>query len=296
VFPQQFQLQSVPIEYDHAVVQVECVHPGYEDYVLQIRPNDDTKTLREALLQRVQWKRLHILVNHTLETQPTLSQPNEITKSAKSASKGTNAIISTKQLCGANSTVSNHQSPTTSDATKSEPKERDAANPSKNPKLPMQPKVGTEVIGGSAKPPMQHIGASKAAGESVKPPMQQKVSSKAAGESGKTATHQKMASKAVGGSLKQQQQQQKWASKYKCGQPFLPTMDLKAVERGCIALHAHYMKDCVNNDKSGILVRFKGIYMLNSSDFEVGLVRYNYLYDLFNFGALDSSLLRCLTL
>ncbi|XP_021317720.1 uncharacterized protein LOC110435938 [Sorghum bicolor] len=56
------------------------------------------------------------------------------------------------------------------------------------------------------------------------------------------------------------------------------------------------MKDCADNEKSGILVRFKGIYMLNSSDFEVGLVRYNHLYDFFNFGALDCSLLRCLTL
>jgi hypothetical protein len=64
----------------------------------------------------------------------------------------------------------------------------------------------------------------------------------------------------------------------------------------CAALHAHYMKDCVDNEKSGILVRFKGIYVLNSSDFEVRLVRYNYLYDLFNFSALDCSLLRCLTL
>jgi hypothetical protein len=73
-------------------------------------------------------------------------------------------------------------------------------------------------------------------------------------------------------------------------------MDLKAVGPGCAALHAHYMKDCTNNQKSGILVRFKGLYMLNSSDFEVMLVRYDDLYDLFNFGALDSSLLRCWTL
>ncbi|XP_021309182.1 uncharacterized protein LOC110432717 [Sorghum bicolor] len=50
-------------------------------------------------------------------------------------------------------------------------------------------------------------------------------------------------------------------------------MDLKIVGPGCTALHAHYMKDCADNEKSGILVRFKGIYMLNSSDFEVGLVR-----------------------
>jgi hypothetical protein len=73
-------------------------------------------------------------------------------------------------------------------------------------------------------------------------------------------------------------------------------MDLKAVGPGCTALHAHYMKDCVDKEKSGIVFRFKGIYMLNSSDFEVRLVRYNFLYDLFNFGALDSSLLQCWTL
>jgi hypothetical protein len=101
--------------------------------------------------------------------------------------------------------------------------------------------------------------------------------------------------KAAGASTKPQQQQ-KWSSKYKCGQPFLPSLDLKRVGPACAALHAHYMKDCVDTEKNGILVRFKGIYMLNSSDFEVGLVRYNHLHDLFNFSALDGSLLRCLTL
>jgi hypothetical protein len=136
-------------------------------------------------------------------------------------------------------------------------KEPNAANPSKNPT--------TAAAGGSGKPPMQHKGASKVAGEN-----------------GKAATQQKP------------QKQQKWASKYKCGQPLLPAMDLKRVGPRCTALHAHYMKDCVDNEKNGILVRFKGIYMLNSSDFEVELVRYSHLYDLFNFGALDLSLLRCL--
>ena len=282
MFPKEFVLESVQIDYDYAIVQVECVHQGYEDYVLQPPPNDDIKTLREALLQRIQWRRDWILVKQTHETQPTQSQPDETTQSAKSVSKGTNAIISTKLLCGANSTPSNHQSPATSDATKSVPKEHNTANPSKNPnssekectKLPTQPKVGTEAVGSGARPPKQPKGASKAAGESEK-----------------AAINKKLASKAVGQSLKQPQQQ-KWIDKYKCGHPFLPAMDLKAVGPGCTALHAHYMKDCVNN-KHGIVVRFRGIYMLNSSNFEVGLVRYNFLYDLFQFGALDASLLQC---
>ncbi|CAD6340210.1 unnamed protein product [Miscanthus lutarioriparius] len=282
VFPKEFVLESVQIDYDYAIVQVECVHQGYEDYVLQPPPNDDIKTLREALLQRIQWRRDWIIVKQTHETQPTQSQPDETTKRAKSVSKGTNAIISTKLLCGANSTPSNHQSPATSDATKSVPKEHNTANPSKNPnnsekectKLPTQPKVGTEAVGSGARPPKQPKGASKAAGESEK-----------------AAINKKLASKAVGQSLKQPQQQ-KWIDKYKCGHPFLPAMDLKAVGPGCTALHAHYMKDCVNN-KHGIVVWFRGIYMLNSSNFEVGLVRYNFLYDLFQFGALDASLLQC---
>ncbi|CAD6251285.1 unnamed protein product [Miscanthus lutarioriparius] len=266
VLPKEFVLESVQIDYDYAIVQVECVHQGYEDYVLQPPPNDDIKTLREALLQRIQWRRDWILVKQTHETQPAQSQPDETTKSAKSVSKGTNAIISTKLLCGANSTPSNHQSPATSDATKSVPKEHNTANPSNNPnssekectKLPTQPKVGTEAVGSGARPPKQPKGASKAAGESEK-----------------AATNKKLASKAVGQSLKQPQQL-KWIDKYKCGHPFLPAMDLKVVGPGCTALHAHYMKDCVNN-KHGIVVRFRGIYMLNSSNFEVRLVRYNFL-------------------
>ena len=177
VFPKETELQSVQIDHEHAVVQVEYVHPGYENHVLQPPPDDDTNTLGEALLKRIQWRRLHILVN---STQPSLSQPNEITKSSKSASKGTSAIISTKLLAGAKST-SNHQSPATSDATNSVPKDH-TANPTKNPKssemggvantmLPTHPKVGIGSLGGSGKPPMQHKGASKAAGESVNPPI-----------------------------------------------------------------------------------------------------------------------------
>jgi hypothetical protein len=176
VFPKETELRSVLIDYDHAVVQVEYVHPGHENYVLQPPPDDDTNTLGEALLKRIQWRRLHILVNST-ETQPTLSQPNEITKSCKSASKGTNAIISTKLLLGAKSTSSNHQSPATSDASKSVPKEPNATNPKSsesgvvaNTMLPTHPKVGNEAVGGSGKPPMQHKGPSKAVGANVKPP------------------------------------------------------------------------------------------------------------------------------
>ena len=243
VFPKQVELHTVPIQYDHAVVQVECVCQGHEDHVLQLPPNDETETLGDALLQRIQWRRDRIYVN---PTQPTQSQQIENINSAKSASKGNSAIISTKQLCGGNSAPSKQQSPATSDA----------AKPHK------QHKVASEDAGWSAKPPKQH----KAASEDAR------------------------------GSLKQQQQQQKGASKYKCGQAFLHSLDLKKAGPGCIALHSYYMKDCIENVKSGILVRFRGTYMLNSTDFEVSLVRYNVLYDLFNFGALDSSLLQCLTL
>jgi hypothetical protein len=57
------------------------------------------------------------------------------------------------------------------------------------------------------------------------------------------------------------------------------------------------MNDCVHNEESiGIVFRFRGIYMFNSSDFEVRIVRYDELYNLFNGLALDSSLLQCWTL
>jgi hypothetical protein len=183
VFPKEFKVQSVPIEFDHAVVQVEYIHPGYEDYVLQIRPSDDVKTLGEALLQRIQWPRLRIFVKPS-SNQPTIAQPNENTNSAKSGSKGSTAVISTKQLFGDNSNGTKHRSPSTSDGTKTVPKEPEAANPSTNPKILEKQVVGT------TKPPMQHKVASQPVVESVKQSKKQKVSSKIAGESGKKATNQ----------------------------------------------------------------------------------------------------------
>jgi hypothetical protein len=50
VFPQEIELQSVPIDYEHAVVQVEYVRLGY---VLQPPPDDDTNKLGEALVKRI---------------------------------------------------------------------------------------------------------------------------------------------------------------------------------------------------------------------------------------------------
>lgn len=118
VFPNQNELHTVPIHDGNAIVQVEFVCPGYEDYVLELPPNDEINTLGEALLQRVQWKRGHIVVSPTVEHGAQLVLTNKTTQSALE-----DAIISTKELFG-DKTTSKSQSGTTSPA-----KDPSASNP-----------------------------------------------------------------------------------------------------------------------------------------------------------------------
>jgi len=70
VYPQQTILRSVPILFGYAVVKVEMVMDDAKDFELVPPPNDEIRTLGEAILQRIQWKRSCIVVNHTSSGPP----------------------------------------------------------------------------------------------------------------------------------------------------------------------------------------------------------------------------------
>src|SRR6185437_15693863 len=61
--PKQTELHIVPIFDDPVVVKVEYVHSNFDDHVLKPPPNDETLALGQALLQKIQWNRRHIIVN-----------------------------------------------------------------------------------------------------------------------------------------------------------------------------------------------------------------------------------------
>ncbi|TVU49013.1 hypothetical protein EJB05_00304, partial [Eragrostis curvula] len=62
VHPGQTVVHTVRVGPDCAVVQVDFVHAGHENDQLPVIPNDEITTLGEARLQRIQWKRSHIVL------------------------------------------------------------------------------------------------------------------------------------------------------------------------------------------------------------------------------------------
>jgi Cu/Zn superoxide dismutase len=46
-------------------------------------------------------------------------------------------------------------------------------------------------------------------------------------------------------------------AKFKFGEPMLSKTELEKAGPGCVALHAHYMKECEEHRKSGMIVVIK---------------------------------------
>ncbi|KAG2561432.1 hypothetical protein PVAP13_8KG213701 [Panicum virgatum] len=75
VYPQQTILHSVLILFGYAVVKVEMVIDDAKDIELVPPPNDEIRTLGEAILQRIQWKRSCIVVNRISSEKPSERVP-----------------------------------------------------------------------------------------------------------------------------------------------------------------------------------------------------------------------------
>ncbi|KAL6879628.1 hypothetical protein ACP4OV_012287 [Aristida adscensionis] len=79
VHPEVKILHTVPIDESRfAVVTVDFVHEEYNDLELEIAPNDEMRTLGEALLQRIQWRRTLIACKKSaVPLLPSVQPPEE---------------------------------------------------------------------------------------------------------------------------------------------------------------------------------------------------------------------------
>ncbi|CAL4906881.1 unnamed protein product [Urochloa decumbens] len=149
VYPQQTTLHSVPILAGYAVVKVEMVVNKYEGMELDPPPNDETSKLGGALLQRVQWRRTHILVN-----PPPMDEPREPHPPRKD---------STKSPLAAKSDVPPNEpaaAPTKSDTLL--PRKKPTAAPTKSDTLlPQQKPAAAPTNSAPTLPSKESTGASK---------------------------------------------------------------------------------------------------------------------------------------
>ena len=84
VYPRQFELHTVPIQPECAVVKVELV-AEWPELVLPFPSNDEISKFGEAVLQRIQWRRIDIVVRSKQVSSQNVAKA--ITKSASDASK-----------------------------------------------------------------------------------------------------------------------------------------------------------------------------------------------------------------
>ncbi|TVU06562.1 hypothetical protein EJB05_49783, partial [Eragrostis curvula] len=83
---------------------------------------------------------------------------------------------------------------------------------------------------------------------------------------------------------------------YICGEPLLQPYLLDVAGLATSTLHNHYMNLSMAKKKKGLVAAFKRQHFLRSADSEFFYVGFSDVYELFNFDALDVSILRCYTL
>ncbi|RLN35530.1 hypothetical protein C2845_PM03G28080 [Panicum miliaceum] len=93
VYPRQFELHTVPIHEECAVVKVELVS-DWPDIDLPFPPNDEIFKLGQAVLQRIQWRRRDIIVRPKQGSSQIVAKG--ITKSASDAA-APKAIVPSKE-------------------------------------------------------------------------------------------------------------------------------------------------------------------------------------------------------
>ncbi|CAN6201614.1 unnamed protein product [Urochloa humidicola] len=126
VYPKQTELHTVLVDVDNAVVKVERVlHNDFEDIKLSFPPNDEILTLKEAVLQRIEWSRRLIIVRPRQLSSPSLAKGS--TKTAAKSSVAANSPSTPKSAARSCFKI------TSKKATRSPLKERAAAQASKSP-------------------------------------------------------------------------------------------------------------------------------------------------------------------
>jgi len=320
VYPKQTELHTVPILDEHVVVKVEYVHMNFDDHVLKPPPNDETLTLGQALMQRIQWNRRHIIVNpksldgssqsvvqQTIDASAAKSTSLNPSKDpskdiARSASGAKSAAAAEKPFKS-----SQHKAAAAAadkKAAAAEPDKKAAATAAavdKNASAASEKKK-TAAAAGKKKASAGTAAAenASAASEKLKAAAASAAAGKAsAGEKKKASAGEKKKAASTAAKESKKQPSNVWTKahpKFTYGQAILTEAELLVTGRFTVEIHNYYMKGCQGNKKNGIVVKYRSQYFWRDRDTEVFLVGFDDLYDLFKLDALDVSLLRCFTL
>ena len=270
VYPRQFELHTVPIQPECAVVKVELV-AEWPNIVNTFPPNDEISKLGEAVLQRIQWPRIDIVVRSKQVSSQTVAKA--ISKSASDASK-----LPTKESESAGAPKS---------GTKSAP----IIAAAKSAQIPAAAKSVTNTAAAPNDAPIT------AAPKSV-----EKVIVAANSGTQKGSNKQEPIKRSKEAASEKQPKKKGVASpwtqenpKYRYGRPLLTAAELENAGPATTSLHNYYMQCCAEKMKY-IVASYKRVHFLREAEEECYLLCFNDLYDLFNLDALDVSLLRSFTL
>lgn len=271
VYPRQFELHTVPIQAECAVVKVELV-AEWPKLVLPFPPNDEISKLGEAVLQRIQWPRIDIVVRSKQVSSQTVAKA--ITKSASDASK-----LPTKESESAGAPKSATKSVPITAAAKSATITAVAPNDAPITTAPKSAPNCVENIAASAD---KIVAANSRTQKGSKKQEPIKRSKEPAG---------KKQPKKKGAASPWTQEN----PKYRYGRPLLTAAELENAGHAITSLHNYYLQCCAEKKKY-IVASYKRGHLLREAEDECFLLCFNDLYDLFNLDALDVSLLHSFTL
>ena len=245
---------------------------------------NEISKLGEAVLQRIQWPRIDIVVRSKQVSSQTVAKA--ITKSASDASKlptkESESVGATKSATKSAPITAAAKSAQITTAAKSVTNTATAPNDAPNAPITAAPKSApksVEKVAASA----DKIGAANSG--------TQKGSKKQdAMKRYKEAAGRKQPKKKGAASTWTQEN-----PKYSYGRPLLTAAERENAGPATTSLHNYYMQCCAEKMKY-IGASYKRVHFLREAEEECYLLCFNDLYDLFNLNALDVSLLRSFTL
>ncbi|KAL6654028.1 hypothetical protein ACP70R_007493 [Stipagrostis hirtigluma subsp. patula] len=304
VYPQQLELHTVPIRDDFAVVFVDHANSDYHDWVLEVPPNDEITTLGQAQLQRIQWRRMHIVVRSNGEE---FSGPSGASPSVSKPLDGGHEKIDTlpePPKCNQHKTSKKSSSTKYPEGSQGKPPKK--ASPPKSlegsqQKHAKETSISKSLDGSKEKHANKgdlHKEQQQKGAKSIEKCSEKDKADKTAKKlKGAKSTEQKLEKPAKsknGNSNKQVQSSLTTVNqKFKFGQPMMRASELQMAGACTVELHNYYVTRC-REKKSSFTVFFQRKHFLTKDDYFI--VTFASLYGLFNIDRLDMSLLRCFTL
>ena len=241
VYLEQTKLHTVLILDGYVVVKVEFVHMNFDYHMLKPPPNDETLTLGQALLQRIQWNTRHIIVN----PKPLDGSSQSVVQQTIDASASKNASLILKQKVSSEN--SQKQQASKSSQKNSAEKPAKSSQPNKVAGAAADDKA---VAAAADKKVAAAAVDKKGAAASEKKKHAAAVGKKKASAATATATaaEKKKASAAAAAKESKKQPSNIWTKahpKFKYGQAILIDAELLGAGPSTVALHTYYMKGCL---------------------------------------------------